>query len=337
MPEVIKPINSPFHKSPLDIAKRREIEEAAGATAAGLAVQPSFLPIVQPPAATQLCPMSPLSPMKIGSKSIISSPDNASNPNALNAHTIKKLETLLKTPPKKDQEVAIEVLLHEILKMLEKEEKNGIQLKYKLLEGNKLWQETVRKNIEENTKSVNKSETVENWVKRGANALGPLAIIVGAIISIATGGVGLVALAGAAIGALLFIDTILDDAAKKSLANWLGKGSEESEKAWLGRIQFSTSVLTLALSLGVSGIQAVQVATKVSEVALNAIRTGAEWKGNTYKALLIEMRAALENSNRNADDSLKDIDHMADIVRGFYESLMRLHNIMSETTTQVLT
>lgn len=135
--------------------------------------------------------------------------------------------------------------------------------------------------------------------------------------------IGAVALGSAAIlvGALLTLDHVLDDAAKKAVASWMAKGDKERQDTYMMRINLFCSGVTMALSLSISPAHALMYGVKVAQTATSAVKSVYEWRQNMHKGVMIGLGAL-------ASISQQEVNNMISYLQNSVKTLMR-HNEMT--------
>lgn len=247
---------------------------------------------------------------------------------------LKKLETLKQI----DQSLLkpLDVLFLEIMKIMEVESGSAIKTREKLLSAQKEWQHSLEEQMLSSSEKSRNAQNVSHFFTKLSHALGPLSVVIAGVISCATGGVGIVALGAAALGALFFIDCLFDDVAKKSLASLLARGEREEQEMWLQRIQLVSSVLSMCLNMGTSIPQALQIATVVSETALEGIQAGCNASRDSAKARLIELKGSFEISKNSSDELLQQWEKIMTGIWERYELFQNVQKARSETTRLII-
>lgn len=230
----------------------------------------------------------------------------------------------------------LDILFLEIMKIMEVEGCSAIKTREKLLAAQKEWQHTLEKEMLASSEKSRHSQNASHFFTKLSQAMGPLSVVIAGVISCATGGIGIVALGTAAIGALFFLDCLFDDAAKKAIASLLARGEREEKENWLQRIQLVSSVISMCLNMGTSIPQALQIAAVVSETALEGIQAGFAASRDSAKARLIELKGSFEISKNSSDQLLQQWEKIMKGIWDRYELFQDIQKARSETTRQII-
>jgi len=137
------------------------------------------------------------------------------------------------------------------------------------------------------------------------------------------------------VGALLAIDTMLDNSMKRTIAQFLAKSTDETEETWLERVQVFTSVSTLVISLGLSQQEAINIGMNVSKSALSFVRGDVERQQGLQKAILIELDAEVEKSERRIDLLMMRVNEIVTTLLEFYENLHQIRSNRHQTISKL--
>jgi len=247
---------------------------------------------------------------------------------------LKKMEEIAQTSPSDLR--PLDVLFFEIMKIMESETTSAVKTREMLLSAHKEWQHTLEKEMVLSSEKSRQSQSASNFFTRMSQAIGPLSVIIAGVVSCVTGGVGIVALGAAAIGALFFIDCLFDDVAKKAIASLLARGEKEEKEAWLQRIRLVSSIISLCLNMGTGLPQALQIAATVSQTALEGIQAGCGYSRDSAKARLLELNGSFEISKNSSDLLLQKWEQIMNGILERYELFMSIQKARSETAKQII-
>lgn len=174
------------------------------------------------------------------------------------------------------------------------------------------------------------------------NVLNPLPMIGMGVATVVSGGtVAAVALAitGIAVGGLMVIDAVFDDAMKKKLATCLAHGDDETAQAVVGRMYFAVAVISIACSFGLSGEKAVEVAVKVlssgSEVLLGTANIFTTRRAHVQTALVKELDLALRTSDSKIHDDVADLRQLEEAVHELFRMMETTMKAHQESTSRI--
>lgn len=261
---------------------------------------------------------------------------------ALYKQTIDKIEKGI--PPNSDpNKLSIEQHFHTLMLLLMKESKSLLVLHRNLLQIEKEWKNSVFERLQETNTSLQKTQSIRGHTANLSRYFGPFSLLATGSIAlgtsiIATGGItgiSVLAIAATVVGGLLLADSVLDDAAKKILAQWLAKATNESEEAWIGRVHLATSLLSVGVGFGISPNQVVQVALTVSNVALQAIHAGVDIQESSRRSFLKEIELELQTSERMLDRHTDALFTVSDTMKTYSKSLMDMHKSLRSTSSLI--
>jgi hypothetical protein len=247
---------------------------------------------------------------------------------------LKKIDEISKTPPSELK--PLDVLFFEVMKIMEQESSSAIKTREMLLSAQKEWQHLLEKEMITSSEKARTSQNTNNLFTRIAQALGPLSVILAGGLACATGGVSLIALGAVAIGALFFIDALFDDVTKKAVASLLARGEKEEQEAWLQRIRLGSSIISMCLNMGTSIPQALQIASIVSQTALEGIQAGYGYSRDSAKARLTELKGSFEISKNDSDLLMQKWELIMSGILERYEIFLSLQKARSETKRQII-
>jgi hypothetical protein len=113
----------------------------------------------------------------------------------------------------------------------------------------------------------------------------------------------------------------MDDVAKKQIASWLGQGKKEAQADWLGRIHMFSGIISLGMSFGLTGPRAIQIALKVGQTTLSAIKSGCDHQLNTLNAGIIEIESATKRSDVLQSRYVKELEENTRTIYEYYQNL----------------
>ncbi len=234
-----------------------------------------------------------------------------------------------------------EALVRDIFKKVATLDQEAIQLRALSLEKEQAWRkELLQKLAEEGVSSATKNRQ-NSFVSKIVHAVESVPLLAAGITAIcASTGMGIVALgiAGTAVGGLMILDSVLDDPAKKALADALGKGNTESTQTWLGRISLATGIASLACSIGLTWGSA-GLLSKGAQFAITAAQSGSQafaqgtgaftqWRANTQNALMLELEDELRRSGKKVKDEFATVKQLEKNIKDLFdmfEASMKIH------------
>lgn len=225
-----------------------------------------------------------------------------------------------------------ESIIRDVFYKLASQDEEALRLRAFAIESEQLWKkELLEKAGNEGVAAATKNRQ-NNLTSKFAHALETLPMITTGVAALASGGgVGLsvVAIGGIIIGTLMFLDVILDDPAKKMLANALGKGDTEKTQTWMGRILLATGITALLCSVGLGSIAtgalsqgvkiAVSTAAAVSETAAHGAQIFTERRANAQNALMIEIESALHDSDKKTHADLATLKSLEKNIKELFD------------------
>ena len=230
---------------------------------------------------------------------------------------------------------SIEAIFHDIMMTLLGQSMSFLELQKKLIEGEKEWKETIYKQIEKVNLSLHEVHAARNSTSAITKFLGPIGLIATGAIAISTGAATIFAAGAAVLGGLILTDSILDDAAKKTVAGWLAQTSNETKETWLGRLHFFTTMTTLGISLGLDTNQSVTIATHVANVALKTIEAGTDIQEKHVQALLTEIEHTLQKSENMLQTHVEALKRLNSTLKNFFESLSQVYKSLQTTYSYI--
>src|SRR5207247_1701235 len=149
--------------------------------------------------------------------------------------------------------VPIEFILHILLASCMEQGTKHLQLIKELLEKERrALQVKENRRTEQMQKVVQEAGSLKTISKAEKIGTAMTFVVSGLDAAINNGNIAL-GLPTALAGLLLAADLFFDDAGKKKIASWLSLGDKNSEASWLQRLDFATSIFSLATSFGLSG------------------------------------------------------------------------------------
>ena len=233
-------------------------------------------------------------------------------------------------------EKPFEELLYQVMSVLIQEEEKATTILRDAIYAERQWQKNLSAQLEKEHSVCYGYEKGDNIVHKAADIMVPLSLVAAGVASmIATGGFSIVAAGAIAVGSILFLDTVLDNKAKQAVASALAKGNGEDTQTWFQRICMITSLTVFAMGVFVPGSNAVTLATNASQVALNVTQAGTGYLLNNQKARLIESEKLWEDSGRNMQEMLGEVDRQVKSVQDMFELLSELQRSTAQTAARI--
>ena len=301
---------------------RKKIEEYAISKTPGAFFSPQQIDTVS------TAPTSSIQP--INSSSI---PIGSLTPHSLNT-LVNKLDEIAQKPTEALQ--PLDMLFLEVIRLMEQEDHSSIRIRETLLTAMKEWRQFLQQEVHESSEKARTMENNSHMFVRISQTVAPLSIIIAGSISCATGGVGTVPVVMITIGALLFIDSICDDAAKKAIASLLARNAFEEKEKWLNRIRLVSNCLTICLNVGVGYQQAIQIASVVSQTALEAVRASCDYAKDSSKARLLELNTSHEVAKNSSDLLMKKWEQIMASITERYELFLSIQKAKEETSKTIV-
>jgi len=168
-----------------------------------------------------------------------------------------------------------------------------------------------------------------------SDALAPTALAVtGGIAIAATGGAPLPIIA-TIVGGLFALENLLDKPAQRYIASWLGQGSEEDTRNWLGRIKLFTDIAFFVITLGIAPDRAVAIATGVSKAVVEGANACAEWKKNNCQAFMKELDAAIQGTDWQMQEHRKKVEAHFETIVNSYTNMISLQKSQQYVTSSI--
>jgi len=194
-----------------------------------------------------------------------------------------------------------------------------------------------KKRSDEIEKQLALTKDVSTWtmVEKSLSTIG---LIAAGVAGITAGAIPLGA-AAITLGVLQLLDQIMEEKAKKTIALWMARATNEEQQAWLDRIHLFSAAAAMAISFGIAAPVAAQygvaVATKyAAQIALQVAQTGAtgvkgvyEWLLSNQKALMIELDAFCTLAQKNVNKLFYDLQERSNVI---YELYKNMHDIESK-------
>lgn len=235
--------------------------------------------------------------------------------------------------------IDIDDLVHDLLTSLARDSSSYAQTKRQFLEQERAWSD--QKEAEKITQlqnQIDSAKTVNAWGKV-EQSLASIGLIASGIICLSAAPTGVGAVLGTsaiAFGSMLLIDQILDNAAKKVVASWIAKDSQEEQSAWVNRIELFCGLSSFALSVGTSPSSAVQLAMNISKSVVGGVKDVAEWRLSAHKALNIELDAETRVAQKSVDTIITGIQEICDTIRQFHENLHHIEEKRQQVAHSML-
>lgn len=230
----------------------------------------------------------------------------------------------------------LDAIFFKIMKLMESQDSTSLKTKEQLFTALKEWQRILEKELLVASEKMSKTQGASNLLGKIGHSLGPLSVVIAGVLSCATGGITAIPVCLAALGALLFLDSVCDDMAKKSLASLLAQGEKEKTETWLQRIQLVSGVISMGLTMGVGIAQSLKIATVVSQTALESIKAGCDFSKNSLQAKLLELRSSFELSKNHSDEIIQKWELIMNGIFERYEQFLSLQAARLETTRQIV-
>jgi hypothetical protein len=226
-------------------------------------------------------------------------------------------------------------LMYQVLSLLIKEEEKATLILRDAIYAERQWQKCLSDLLEKEHSDLHCCEKRNNAVHKVTDLITPLTLVAEGMAAIFIGGISALSLGAAALGGLLLLDSIFDDKAKAAMASLLGRGDEQSTKEWFQNICTFTSLSTFVLGLGMGPPKAANIAIGASKMALSVTEAGTKKASNDQTARLIESESHWENSRKNMQELLGDVDRQVKSVNSLFTLLTDLQKSTTQTTAQI--
>lgn len=263
----------------INSVRRRQLEEIAAT-----AIAAPLLPQFTPPVATG-CPIIPGIKVDATQRPKLISPDNYAQSLEINPH--KKLIELAKK-------------LYEL-------EGKGLLRKEEIFTQVREWMKVTEKEYAAISKNQNSNSTLKWFTDKITSVLESFGLIAAGLFSCFAMGNIPVGVAATVFGGLLLIETLFDNVMKKQVATWMKKMTNEKEETWVYRLQVFCSTIVMALGFAAATSYAFELAKNVSHAALSAVRTGLDFKQESY----LQQKMIADNT---LQDSQKFTKLMTDVL-----------------------
>ncbi len=232
-------------------------------------------------------------------------------------------------------EKPFEELMYQVLSLLIKEEEKATLILRDAIFAEKQWQKSLTDLLEKEHVVCHSYEQRNETMHKVSDIVLPLSLFAEGVAAICISGVGMLPLGAAALGAFLFLDTILDNKVKESVASVLARGDGEETKTWFQRICITTTLTIYGLSFFTPGTQPIQLVINASKVALTCTGACTEKQLNDQKARLLESEKQYENSGRYLKEILGDVDRQVKSVNSLFTLLSDLQKSTSQATARI--
>ncbi len=156
------------------------------------------------------------------------------------------------------------------------------------------WMKAAETEMQEANQGHRNHASANRVVSIVQKAVESFGLILAGIISALTMGTVVLGAAAVVVGGIMLFEMAFNDALKKEAAKWMQRATNETEEAWLYRIQMFSSAIAMTLGLGVVGVQAIQIAKGISDVALASIKAGIDYRSDGYLKEKISLDHAIE-------------------------------------------
>jgi len=141
--------------------------------------------------------------------------------------------------------------------------------------------------MDRDAQRIAKIGTAKGFLGKLSQVVHPLALLGEGVLSAVAEGPTPTNMASIAMGGLSVIDTILDDAGKRTVATLLSRVSKENEHEWLERISTFSALATLGLSVCNNGGNSLNTLEHISGLMLDTAEAGASHYQDAQKATFI--------------------------------------------------
>jgi hypothetical protein len=238
------------------------------------------------------------------------------------------------------KDTPLALLTSQVLSMCMQEEQTATVILHDALVAEQQWRKVLMERLEQEQAQQYTNEKRHSLIRTGVDLIMPLSLVASGIVAL-TAGAGIPVLAGGAVavGALLALDTLSDvvfgGSAKKALASTLARGDVEDTQSWCNRISIVTGVVVFALGMGISGNQAVVLATNVARFTAESAEAGSAIVLDRQKARLLEHDYQWETSGLHVKQMLGDIESMVSSVNDIFLKMSTLQESTTRTTTEI--
>jgi hypothetical protein len=237
---------------------------------------------------------------------------------------------------------SLEHLMHDLYQIISEEEGRAMSNYSFAVQAERAWRDSLSKKLEEEQARLSSRLSAEGTIPKISNIVAPLCLVAEGIFSIVAGGgspVSIVGAAAVALGGLLAVDATLDiltdHSAKRYLAQFLHRATNESEQGWFERISTTCGLATVALGVGLPGQEAVHLATSISQGVLECVRSGVHFSAENQQALITELNYSMGLSSRNMDSLGSSVVHLQDSPNDQINLVMQLYRSNSATITDI--
>lgn len=248
-----------------------------------------------------------------------------------------------------------EGILRQVFQELASHEEDAMRLRSLSMEAEQLWRKELLQKLGAEEVNAAQKKRANNLTSTFAHVVEPLPMVAAGVTALATactgGGVvlGVVAIGAITVGALMALDAILGDPAKKSLASTLSRGDTEKTQTWMNRIYLATGITSIACSIGLTagagsaaagGLDkiikiATSTAISVSDTAAKGAHVFTDRRVKLQSALVIELEEALRSSDRRLKDELSTLKQLEKSIKELFDALETSMKSQMDCSSQI--
>ena len=255
------------------------------------------------------------------------------------SHSASSVSSAAAIPPISDNDMTdakpLEELMYQVLEALAQEEEKATLILRDAVVAERQWQKELMERLEKEHSVYYTHEKRHDMAKHIADVVLPLSLVAQGMVGIFTGGVGLIPLGAATLGAVMAVDAALDNAGKKALASCLGRNQDEDTTKWLQRIYVGASLTMFGMGLCVQGEQAVALATNISRFTTECTEVGTQRPLDLQKARLIESEKQWDDAGMCIKEMLGNIEHQVQTVNNIFVMLADLQKSTTRASAQI--
>lgn len=235
-----------------------------------------------------------------------------------------------------DEDRPFEELLAEVLFVVIEDEERSTTVIRDAIQAEREWQKILSQLIDGEHTVLTELQTRHGFAQKISDVVPFASLVVGGALAMAaSGSISLLPLGAVALGALLALDTLIDNKIKKAIISWLGVRSEQDSKAWLQKICIATTAAAFCVGIGLNAPSGLLVVQNAAGFVADTAEAGTRFSLDRQTARLTENDRKQEKSKNRLNELFGDADLQAKTITGLYEMLTNLQGSTALTTERI--